>query len=75
MLRAAGFAAVEEIDVTADYRSTLGHLLDWSAGRERDLRDALGDDLFEQRQEDRRLQIAGVDEGLLRRAMHVARVA
>lgn len=72
MLHAAGFHDVEEIDVTAGYRASLRALLDWSVDRERDLRAALGDELFEERQNDRRLQLGVVDGGLLRRSMFVA---
>ena len=73
MLRTAGFDGVEEFDVTADYRASLRALLDWSATREHDLRAALGDQLFEDRQNDRRLQLGGIDRGLLRRSMIAAR--
>ena len=74
-LRRAGFDDVEEFDVTAEYRTSVHALLDWSARREHDLRAVLGDQLFEERQHDRRLQLGGIDGGLLRRSMIVARVA
>ena len=73
MLRSAGFDDVEESDVTADYAASLRALLDWSAARASDLRAVLGDQLFEDRQHDRRLQLGGIDGGLLRRSMIVAR--
>lgn len=75
MLGSVGFDDVEEFDVTAGYRASVCALLDWSAGREHDLRAALGDQLFEDRQHDRRLQLGGIDGGLLSRSMFVARAA
>ena len=75
MLRSAGFDDVEESDVTADYRTRVHALLEWSDGHEDDLRAILGDQLFEVRQHDRRLQLGGIDGGLLRRSMIVARAA
>lgn len=73
MLRDAGFCDIEETDVTSAYRTSLRDLLDWSAKRRDDLRAVLGDDVFEERQNDRRVQLTAVDRGLLRRSMLVAR--
>ena len=75
MLRSAGFDDVEESDLTADYRKSVRALLKWSDGREHDLRAVLGDQFFEVRQPDRRLQLGGIDGGLVRRSMIVARAA
>ena len=72
LLHAAGFGGVEETDLSEDYAASLRALLDWSARRCDDLRAALGDELFDERQRDRRLQLQGVEAGLLRRALFVA---
>ena len=72
MLRSAGFARVEETDVTEGYLAVLHALLEWSALHEDDLRAVLGDRLFDDRERDRRVQIRGVEAGVLRRSLFVA---
>jgi len=73
MLHAAGFADVRETDVTTGYRTAAQAWRDESIARETELRAAVGDELFDQRQEDRRRQLSGIDRGLLRRLLFVAR--
>ena len=71
MLHAAGFADVAETDLTADYLTSVRSWFSESAAREGDLRSVLGDAQFEDRQNDRRLQIAAIEGGLLRRMLFV----
>ena len=73
LLHLAGFVSVEETDVTAEYLVTVRAWFDQSAGREEQLRAALGDGLFEDRQDDRHAQASAIDRGLLRRSLFVAR--
>jgi hypothetical protein len=72
MLRAAGFDDVVETDLTAEYLTSVRSWLREAAARESDLRSVIGDSLFEERQNDRRLQVTAIEAGLLRRALFVA---
>ena len=74
MLRTAGFASVTETDVTAEYRCSVAAWLSESSRRERGLRAVLGA-VYDDRQNDRRLQLTALDRGLLRRALFVATIA
>jgi hypothetical protein len=72
MLTAAGFADVQEIDLTAEFLITTSA---WFEGRERrakELREAEGEELFEERQRDSAMQLEGIEAGLLRRSLFVA---
>jgi hypothetical protein len=75
LLRTAGLHDVAETDMTGEYAASLRALLDWSADRSDDLRAVLGDELFEERQRDRRLQLRGVEAGVLGRSLFVATAA
>ena len=72
LLRAAGFGHVEEIDVTVDYLSSVRAWFSEASVREEELRAVLGDGLFEDRQNDRRVQASAIERGLLRRSLFVA---
>jgi hypothetical protein len=74
MLAAAGFGSVEEIDLTPAYLAAVRGWLTESRRREGALRAALGDEVFDARQSDRRLQISGLQAGVLRRSIFVARL-
>jgi len=74
LLRTAGFGGIEETDLSADYLSCVRAWSAESAAREERLRAALGDTLFEDRQNDRRVQISAIERGLLRRSLCVARI-
>ena len=69
LLASAAFQQVEEIDLTPEFLVTTRAWLD---GRER-FRDELvkveGQDSFDERQGDSRLQAEGIEAGLLRRAL------
>jgi hypothetical protein len=73
MLATAGFRDVEETDVTADYLSTVRAWSDQSLVREDELRQVIGDALFDDRERDRRLQVDAIEQGLLRRSLFFAR--
>jgi hypothetical protein len=72
MLRSAGFATVEETDVTADYLATVRAWFTEAAARATELRDAQGAQAFEDRQNERRMQASAIEQGLLRRSLFVA---
>jgi hypothetical protein len=69
LLAAAGFGSVEEVDLTAEFLVTTRA---WYDGRER-FREALiqaeGEESFEERQLDSKVQAEGIENGLLRRAL------
>lgn len=72
LLTAAGFELVEERDLTPQYLRTARG---WYEGRlqfERELRQADGDALFEERQRDGIKQIRAIEDGLLKRSLFVA---
>jgi len=72
MLRRAGFEDIQETDVTADYLATVRAWFDHSSAREAELRQVVGDAMFEARQLDRQLQMAAIERGLLRRSLFTA---
>ncbi len=72
LLRSAGFTAIDEIDVSADYRATL---MRWMAATDRHedaLRAATGDAFFDDRVASRRRSLAAVDAGLHQRRLYTA---
>jgi hypothetical protein len=75
LLEAAGFVDVEETDVTDEFRQTCGLWLHHARRLERDLRAALGHELFDQQQDDRLAMMGAIEEGLLSRSLFVARTA
>lgn len=72
LLATAGFCNIEEHDVTADLDRTVERWLDYASGRETELREAMGDDLFNRRQRDRLGLAAAIAEGVLRRSLFIA---
>ena len=72
LLEAAGFIDIEETDVTAELVSTARRWHRSSQRLETALRASLGDQLFDERQDDRMALIAAAEEGLLSRALFVA---
>jgi hypothetical protein len=69
LLESVGFKRVEKIDLTREFLVTTRAWLD---GRERfreELVKVEGQDAFEERQRDSRLQAEGIEDGLLRRAL------
>lgn len=71
LILSAGFERVDEVDLTGEFLTTNRA---WYGGRER-YRDGLvaGEGLaaFEERQRDSEAQIAGIESGLLRRALFI----
>jgi hypothetical protein len=74
LLQAAGFRDIVETDVTADYLVSVRAWFTESAARDAPLRAVLGDTVFENRQNDRRVQASAIEQGLLRRSLFVARI-
>ncbi len=73
LLRAAGFADVTEVDVTAAFRATAAAwLAEWESHVD-DLARLEPPGAFEQRLADRRALLAAVDAGLLHRTLLTAR--
>jgi hypothetical protein len=71
MLVAAGFSKVEELDLTPQFRETQRA---WFDGRDRYARELIAADgaaAFNERQAEGRRQLAGIEAGLLRRALFV----
>ena len=71
MLASAGFASVEEIDLTAEFLTTTRA---WLEGRERYREELIAAEeaaRFEERQNDSRIQAGATEDGLLRRSLFV----
>lgn len=73
LLRSAGFTEIEATDVTDEYLRFTGRLLEVNGRHEKALRAAAGDEMFENRQTRREGAIRGIQAGLLRRSLFVAR--
>lgn len=74
LLASAGFVDVDEIDQTEDYHETQQA---WLAGWERhqdEVRGIFGSEVFSDKTNDRRVTVAAIEGGLLRRSMYVATV-
>lgn len=72
LLDAAGFVAVEVIDLTKAFLDTAREWYDHTSELERELRGVAGDAAFDQQQDDRRNMITAIEEGLLSRALLIA---
>ena len=73
LLERAGFAEVHEVDVTADYLTTARA---WLAARLRhgDTVRPLDPQMYDSRLDQGRASIAAIEDGLLRRTLHLGRV-
>lgn len=74
LLTDAGFIKIEAIDVTAAYHKTQLTWMDQWSDRKDHLVNLLGEQLYEQRQEERRQTLDAIDDRLLRRTLYTARV-
>ncbi len=72
LLRNAGFARIEETDVTAEYRRTLEALCQANDRHAGSLRRIRGSGDFDTSQRYRRERIRGIDDGIIRRSLFVA---
>jgi cyclopropane fatty-acyl-phospholipid synthase-like methyltransferase len=72
LLGRAGFTDVDEVDVTADYLTTSRA---WLAARlrHRDAVRPVDPQMYDDRLDKGRASIAAIEDGLLRRSLHVAR--
>jgi hypothetical protein len=73
LLERAGFVDVDETDGTEEFASVAEAWVDQCDAHCDALADLLGADELEQRQNERRIQLRAVHEGLLRRSLLVAR--
>jgi len=73
LMQSAGFVDIEETDYTEQYLHTLRGWLDHSDERSAELIELWGNELFAQRQADRRSSIAAVEAGWQRRILISAR--
>ena len=71
-MRSAGFADVRDDDLTEDYRSTLMRWIAATNRREADIRTAMGDDLYDERAQNRQRTLDAIDAGLLQRRLYTA---
>lgn len=72
LLSAAGFEDVTERDVTPDYRNTASRWLVEAGNLESELRAVLGDDLFEEKQGNRRRSVGAIEAGDVGRSLLTA---
>jgi hypothetical protein len=72
-LRSAGFVEIEEVDRTADYLSTAARKLEVAEQFAEAMIQMLGREPYDEMQAERRLAVAAIESGLLRRALFVAR--
>ncbi len=72
MLRTAGFTAIEQRDDTDEYRATQLRWMTASERYEEALRQAMGDDAYEERRTTRRTTLRAIDDGLLARYRYAA---
>ncbi len=73
LLTAAGFEAIEVVDLTDDYRETLGLLIHHQELHAEELGRLSGVESFEERQAELQEALWAIDEGLLRRSLCLAR--
>jgi cyclopropane fatty-acyl-phospholipid synthase-like methyltransferase len=73
LLRSAGFVEIDERDLTADYLATAARKLEVAEHFARDMIEMLGRRQYDEMQAERRLAIAAIEGGLLRRSLFVAR--
>lgn len=69
LLRSAGFEHVDEDDVTAAYRSTASRWLTEGVALEEELRTALGDESYEEKNANRRRSLEAIEAGVLGRSL------
>lgn len=72
LLHEAGFTDVLEHDVTGDYRRILAAWIRETERLEPELRGVLGDEVVDQKMNDRRSSLAAVDAGVYARAVFSA---
>ena len=72
LLERAGFTAIEEVDRTADFAAVARAWIEQWDRHHDDLVALLGAAAVEQRQQERRAQLAAIEDGLLRRTLFSA---
>ena len=72
LLRSAGFAEMDAVDLTADYLATQRRWLAATLHHEEGLRSALGDSVVREGTERRLRTIDAIEDGLLLRTLYTA---
>ena len=72
LLRSAGFAEIDAVDLTAEYLATQQRWLAATLWHEEGLRSTLGDDTVREGIERRRRTVDAIEEGLLLRTLYTA---
>jgi hypothetical protein len=72
LLRSAGFVEIEEHDLTADYLATASRKQEVAEQLAADMVEMLGRQQYDEMQSERRLAIAAIEGGLLRRSLFIA---
>lgn len=72
LLRTAGFIDVVSTDQTTEFRFTLQRWMDATDRHATAIRDATGDDAFDERYATRRQRVDAIDDGLLARFQYTA---
>jgi len=72
ILRSLRFESIVATDLTAEYRATQHRWIEASLRHQEGLREAMGDEAFEDRLTNRRVTLAAVAEGLLVRVLYTA---
>jgi hypothetical protein len=72
MLAAAGYVDIRQTDLTPDFAVVTRAWMEQYAAHQGELVSLLGRELFEERQADRRAQLAAIEDGILRRSLVVA---
>jgi hypothetical protein len=75
LLSAASFVDVRELDVTADFIRTARLWFEYGAQFEPQLREAVGNEQYDQQQSDRSTILKAIEERLLSRALFLGRKA
>jgi hypothetical protein len=72
LLRTAGLASIERIDVTADYRVTASARMDARNAHAQAFADEFGADELRERNAEGERRLSAIDDGLLKRFLYVA---
>ena len=73
MLEAAGFVDVAEIDFTSEFAAATGAWMEQWALHHDEMAALLGETVVDERQAERRGQLAAIEDGILCRSLFIAR--
>lgn len=72
LLKSAGFVDIGDDDLTESYRATLVRWIAATDRREAEIRAATGDELYDERAQNRERTLEAIDAGLLQRRLYSA---